>query len=209
MPNLTSVGITSGIPTSGTGTVSTIDALMASGLPVTNAGTFAVQATNAAETTKVIGTVRIADAASLATIKAASTAPVVTDTALVVAISPNSVNANGSAISSASAPVVIASDQAAVQIKQTKSATGTQSIVASSATDVTILASNANRLGASVYNDSTQILYLLLSNATSSSTVHSVQVGVGAYFEVPAWYTGVLKGLWVSANGSARVTEFT
>lgn len=31
MPNLTSVGITSGVPTSGTGTVSTIDALMADG----------------------------------------------------------------------------------------------------------------------------------------------------------------------------------
>src|SRR6516164_1651841 len=29
MPNLTSIGVTSGIPTTGTGTVSTIDALMA------------------------------------------------------------------------------------------------------------------------------------------------------------------------------------
>jgi hypothetical protein len=35
MPNLTSIGVTSGIPTTGTGTVSTIDALMAQlGTPV-------------------------------------------------------------------------------------------------------------------------------------------------------------------------------
>lgn len=33
MANLTSVGITSGVPTSGTGTVSTIDALLSQGLP--------------------------------------------------------------------------------------------------------------------------------------------------------------------------------
>lgn len=37
MANLTSVGVTSGVPTSGTGTVSTIDQLIAVGLPITNA----------------------------------------------------------------------------------------------------------------------------------------------------------------------------
>jgi hypothetical protein len=37
MSNLTSVTLTAGIPTAGTGTVSTIDALMATGLPITNA----------------------------------------------------------------------------------------------------------------------------------------------------------------------------
>ena len=34
MPNLTSVGVTSGVPTSGTGTVSTIDQLLAAGSPI-------------------------------------------------------------------------------------------------------------------------------------------------------------------------------
>lgn len=37
MTNLTSVGITNGVPNSGTGTVSTIDNLIAVGLPITNA----------------------------------------------------------------------------------------------------------------------------------------------------------------------------
>jgi hypothetical protein len=74
---------------------------------------------------------------------------------------------------------------------------------------VAVLASNANRLGASVYNDSTAILYLLLASGTSSSTNHSVQLTPGAYFEVPAQYTGAIGGIWASATGSARVTEMT
>lgn len=48
-------------------------------------------------------------------VKAASTAPSATDPALVVAISPNSVNANGQTTMSAAAPVVIASDQSPVK----------------------------------------------------------------------------------------------
>lgn len=54
---------------------------------------------------------QITDGTRVGTIKAASTAPGATDTALVVSISPNSVNANGAATSANSAPVVIASDQ--------------------------------------------------------------------------------------------------
>lgn len=86
MANLPSVGITAGVPTSGTGTVSTIDNLIAVGLPISN------------------GT-------STAAIKAASTAPLTTDPALVVSISPNSVNANGQATSANSAPVALSSNQ--------------------------------------------------------------------------------------------------
>lgn len=45
-----------------------------------------------------------------ATVKAASTAPLATDTAIVVAVSPNGQNANGQATSANSSPVVGASD---------------------------------------------------------------------------------------------------
>jgi hypothetical protein len=30
----------------------------------------------------------------------------------------------------------------------------------------------------------------------------------GAYFEVPANYTGVISGIWAAATGNARVTEY-
>jgi hypothetical protein len=89
------------------------------------------------------------------------------------------------------------------------SSTGTQYSVASSASDVTILISNANRLGAAVFNDSTATLYLLLAAGTSSTTNYSVQLVANALFELPYGYTGIVKGLWASATGNARVTEFT
>lgn len=98
---------------------------------------------------------------------------------------------------------------AGVSTKEARSATGAQSNVSGSASDVTVLASNANRLGATVFNDSTAILYLLLANATSSATVYTVQLAAGSYYEVPFNYTGVIKGIWASAAGSARVTELT
>jgi hypothetical protein len=95
-----------------------------------------------------------------------------------------------------------------LSVVQGTAGTGTQSSVGSSATDVTILAANAARLGATVFNDSTAVLYLLLGAGTSSATVHTVQMPSGGYYEVPFGYTGILKGLWAAANGSARVTEF-
>lgn len=107
------------------------------------------------------------------------------------------------------AMVAVGADGFAVTSRPTANTTGTQSIVASSGSDVTILASNAARLGATVFNDSTQILYLLLSNATSSATVYTLQMAANGYYEVPFGYSGVIKGIWASANGNARVTEIT
>lgn len=90
-----------------------------------------------------------------------------------------------------------------------QSPTGTPTSVPSSAGDGVILAANANRKGACIYNDSTQVLYLLLANAVSSAAVYTNQIAPGGYYEVPFGYTGVLKGIWGAANGNARVTEFT
>lgn len=89
------------------------------------------------------------------------------------------------------------------------SGTATESNVASSASSGTILAANANRIGATVYNDSTQVLYLLLGTGPASSTVYTVQMAAAGYYETPFGYTGVITGIWASANGSARVTELT
>lgn len=79
MARITSVDVTAGIPTAGTGTVATLDGVL--------------DATNGP-----------------AAIKLASTAPLATDKALVVAISPNTQNANGQATMANSTPVVMASD---------------------------------------------------------------------------------------------------
>lgn len=86
--------------------------------------------------------------------------------------------------------------------------TATLTNVASSASSVTVLAANTSREGATVYNDSTQVLYLKMG-ATASATSYTVQLASNAYYEVPFGYNGKLDGLWASANGSARVTELT
>lgn len=61
----------------------------------------------------------VLDSTTKMTIKAASTAPVATDPAVVVAISPNSVNSNGQATMANSAPVVLASNQSALAVTGT------------------------------------------------------------------------------------------
>lgn len=92
--------------------------------------------------------------------------------------------------------------------------TGTIASVNDTNADVTILAANADRKGAAVFNDSTALLYLALANVTASATNYSVQIPAGGYFELPPCdggvYTGVIKGIWASdASGAARVTEWT
>lgn len=93
--------------------------------------------------------------------------------------------------------------------KEIRSATGTTTSVSDTASNVTLLASNASRLGATVYNDSTVNLFVKLG-ATASLTSFTVRLTPNAYYEVPYNYTGIIDGIWASdASGSARITELT
>lgn len=80
--------------------------------------------------------------------------------------------------------------------------------ISASASNQTLLAANSNRIGATVYNDSSEILYLKLG-AVASITSYTVQMDSKTYYETPYGYTGQIDGLWISANGSARVGELT
>lgn len=90
-----------------------------------------------------------------------------------------------------------------------KSSTGTMTSVAASASSVTVLASNAARVGAAIYNDSANILYLALSASTASQTAFSIRIMPNSYYDLPVDYTGQINGIWNGNVGSARVTEFT
>jgi len=70
------------------------------------------------------------------------------------------------------------------------------------------LSANSNRLGATVYNDSTRNLFLKLG-ATASTSSFTVEISSGGYYEVPYGYTGGVDGLWDVVNGNALVTEIT
>lgn len=86
---------------------------------------------------------------------------------------------------------------------------GTITSVASSVSSVTLLALNTSRLGASIYNDSLQTLYLKLG-ATASAASFTVKISSNGYYELPTpVYTGIIDGIWDVASGNARITELT
>jgi len=74
-----------------------------------------------------------------------------------------------------------------------------------------LLASNNNRAGATIFNDSTATLYVKLSTTNDASTTSfTIKLAAGAYWEVPFTYSGVISGIWdANTAGAARITEIT
>lgn len=106
--------------------------------------------------------------------------------------------ATGQATAAQSMPVVEAT-----------AATATVTSVADTASSTTILALNANRRAASIYNDSTATLYLKYGS-TATTSDFTVKLFPDDYHEVFGHYTGKIDGIWsADASGSARVTELT
>lgn len=94
---------------------------------------------------------------------------------------------------------------------ETKAATATQTTVNDTNTSTTILASNSSRLGATIANDSSAVLYLRLSSSAATSTNYTVRIAQYGYYEVPFNYTGQITGIWATDpnDGGARITELT
>lgn len=95
-----------------------------------------------------------------------------------------------------------------VSVSALKSTTAILTNVASNATNITLLAANVNRLGVTIFNDSTKILFVKFGSI-ASATSFTVRLVSLAYFEVPFNYTGIIDGIWATANGFARITELT
>jgi len=119
-------------------------------------------------------------------VKPAFTAATTADPALVVAVSPNN-------------PITTSAARPATSIT---------SSVAASVTSVTLLASNSIRLGATVYNDSSALLYVKLG-AVASVTDYTIKLFPLTYYEVPYGYTGRIDGIWSVVNGFARLDELS
>jgi hypothetical protein len=80
---------------------------------------------------------------------------------------------------------------------------------ARSASNQTFLALNANRKGATIYNDSSALLYVKFG-ATASTSDFTVRLANQSYYEVPFSYTGRIDGIWASAGtGAALITELS
>lgn len=83
--------------------------------------------------------------------------------------------------------------------------TATLANVASSASSVTLLASNTSRIRATIFNDSTAILYVK-EGTTASTSSFTYKLGSSDTLIITD-YNGRIDGIWDSATGNARVTE--
>ena len=94
-----------------------------------------------------------------------------------------------------------------VTTTRTGATTAALANVAGSASSVTLQASNTARLKVIIVNDSTAILYVKYGS-TASATSFTYKLEAGETLD-EGLYTGIVTGIWVSATGSARMTELT
>ena len=91
-------------------------------------------------------------------------------------------------------------------VRERPSITPAVTRVTSVATSTTLLTANAARRLATIFNESTSVLFVKFG-ATASDTSYTVQVPAGGYYEVPGYYSGIIDGIWSTANGAAQITE--
>jgi hypothetical protein len=120
-------------------------------------------------------------------VKPPNTPAVPGDPALVVAISPNN----------------------SFNISFAKPGTSTTSSVPFSLTNVNLLPTNLNRLGATIYNESSSGFLYIKLGSTASTSSYTIRLLPLDYYEIPFSYTGQIDAIWTSANGVARIDELT
>jgi hypothetical protein len=110
-------------------------------------------------------------------VKPASAAPLAADPALVVSLSPNSVNPNGQTTMSASAPVAIASNQAGYPVFPSPTTSGGclpfSAIMANSTNATNVKASAGQLYKVEAYNNSGTIAYLKIYDTAGTPTAGS------------------------------------
>lgn len=87
-------------------------------------------------------------------------------------------------------------------------ATATVTSVAAAVASTQLLAANAARKGATLYNDSPAELLVKLGTG-AAPTSFTLSMLPGSYYELPYGYVGRVDGIWATAAGNARVTELT
>ena len=81
--------------------------------------------------------------------------------------------------------------------------------VAAATQSVTLLAVNASRRGLVIHNDSTATLWVKFGSA-AFATSYTYELTAGAHLELSAGvFTGLICGIWETADGYARITELS
>lgn len=72
----------------------------------------------------------------------------------------------------------------------------------------TIATASTGRLGCTIFNSGPGNLHVILGTATASTSVFTVRLSSGDYYEVPFNYTGLIGGIFATA-GTAEVTTLS
>lgn len=88
------------------------------------------------------------------------------------------------------------------------SSSATFASVAGSASSVAVIASNAARKGLVIFNDSTATLKIFYGTTASSTQFTDIIYPNTNWYMAGQIYTGRIDGIWASATGNARVTEW-
>jgi hypothetical protein len=113
-----------------------------------------------------------------------------------------------SATAAQPALVVAFSPNTPLTVTEARPSVNTTHSVAASLTNVSLLSSNSIRLGATLYNDSSSVLYVKLGTL-ASLTDFTIRLFPFCYYEIPYGYVGEIDGFWTRATGFARVGELT
>lgn len=113
---------------------------------------------------------------------------------------------NTAASSSDKALVVAFSPNNPITVTEARPSTNNTSSVAAAVSSTLLLANNSTRLGATIYNDSSALLYIKLGT-TASLSDFTIKLFPFCYYEVPFGYTGEIDAVWSNNVGFARVGE--
>jgi len=93
------------------------------------------------------------------------------------------------------------------QLSKFRASTSVTTCISGATTSLTLKASNTGRIRATIYNNSTQNLYVK-EGATASATSYTYLLGSGDLVIIDD-YVGQVDGVWNGVNGSAQVGEVT
>jgi hypothetical protein len=216
------VSIASSVPVTDGGGSLTVDGSVSVSGTATVSGTVELGATSLAalETVSIAGTVPVSftgstDVATQTTLAALNTKVTACNTGAVV-LSSGTVTTVSTLTSQsqwAGQAISLNAGTAAagtLRVIEASAGTGTQSNPSLSTTSATLLAASTSRRGASVYNGSTSICYIRLSSTAASSTVYSVLLNPGDYYEVPGNYNGAITAILNTGTTTlVQVTQVT
>jgi len=172
------------------------------GLTVTTAGRLIVDGSQV--TQPVSGTVAVSSVGGTVTISGTVTSNQGTAAALAGAW-PVEITDGTNVLGTSAHPVVISG-----AVTTNKATTSTVASVAGATSSTAVLAANANRIAASIYNGTNKNMYVLCNSGTASTSNFTILLMQGSYWEVPSDYTGAINAIWASGvSGNALVTEYT